>query len=92
MKWQGWSKTPTRKPLAVYITGLSSCVILCYVFRGEDIPPVIARMVEGMFFGVVVGGYFGTSAFQDYIERMKENPPVYGEEKKEDPYTLKENQ
>lgn len=93
MKWQGWSKTPTRKPLAVYITGLSSFVILCYVFRGEDIPPVIARVIEGMFYGVVVGGYFGTSAFQDYIERTKKNPPSYEEEEKEEePYTIEEIQ
>ena len=50
-------------------------VILCYVFRGVDIPPIIARILEGMFYGVVVGGYFGTSAFQDYIERTKSSKP-----------------
>ena len=75
MSWPGWSKTPTRKPLAVYITGFVSAVILSYVFRGVDIPPVIARILEGMFYGVVVGGYFGTSAFQDYIERTKSGKP-----------------
>jgi len=75
MNWPGWSKAPTRKPLAVYITGFVSVVILCYVFRGVDIPPIIARILEGMFYGVVVGGYFGTSAFQDYIERTKSSKP-----------------
>lgn len=75
MKWPGWTKTPTRKPLAVYITFFVSLVIMCYVVKGTDIPPTIARMLEGMFFGVVVGGYFGTSALQDYIERTRKPEP-----------------
>ena len=60
---RGLSRLPLRKPLVVLATVLFLFMFLWAHITGIDIPPNIAG-VASTFIGVVMAGYFASSAYE----------------------------
>jgi hypothetical protein len=65
------AKQPWRKPLVVTVTLVSLLAVGRSVYMGEDIPPNTASFMQALA-GVVLIGYFGSSAYEACHHRAEE--------------------
>jgi hypothetical protein len=71
----GWmSRLPLRKPLVVLATFIFLVMFIRSHVTGIDIPPNAAS-VASTFIGVVMVGYFGSSAYESCLSPKEEEKP-----------------
>ena len=68
------SRLPLRKPLAVLATLMFLVMFLRAHLTGADIPPNAAGVCS-TFIGVVLAGYFASSAYESRGPAEKEDKP-----------------
>jgi hypothetical protein len=66
------AKQPWRKPLVVTVTLVSLLAVARSVFLGVDIPANTAAFMQA-FVGVVLIGYFGSSAYEACHHKAEED-------------------
>ena len=64
MKFRGWSKTPTSKPLAALAAALTVVVVLVSVFAAREIPRTVVEVLL-WFDSLTIGGYLGKSVVEN---------------------------
>ena len=65
---------PWRKPMAVFCAILTIVIIIWALRTGADIPGGVVSVLIA-FNGIVIGGYFGSSAYEAVRAPREEFPP-----------------
>lgn len=64
MRFKGWSKTPTSKPLAATGALITAVSVLFCVFKGMEMPRSVVDMLI-WFDALTIGGYMGKSVIEN---------------------------
>lgn len=79
MKFRGWSKTPTSKPLAALAALLTVIVVLISVCAAREIPSSVVELLM-WFDALTIGGYLGKSVVENnWGTRQKNTSSSNGE-------------
>lgn len=68
------AKLPWRKPLAVFSVIFTLVLIVVAYKTGNDIPSGVVSVLIALN-GIIVGGYFGSSAYEAVRAPREEFPP-----------------